>query len=104
MTRSSTKRKGPEGCHLSEPVPATSQARKAPLNANGNNMSSTSAPVSIKSAGAEVERAAIWLADLSEPPRMAVPELRNRFGINAVQACEAIALARKFQINRRAFG
>lgn len=49
-------------------------------------------------------QAAIWLADQREPPRLVVPALRQRFALSAVEACEAIAMARRFQINRRAFG
>ncbi len=42
-----------------------------------------------------VVEAARWLADQAEPPRAAVPELKKRFGLCAVQACEAIALANR---------
>lgn len=38
--------------------------------------------------------AADWLAALSEAPSHAVPALKERFGLTAKQACEAIALAR----------
>lgn len=38
-----------------------------------------------------VEQAAIWLADLREPPHPVVPALKERFGLSAVEACEAIA-------------
>lgn len=40
-----------------------------------------------------IDAAARWLAQQSEPPRAAVPELKKRFGLSAVQACEAIKLA-----------
>lgn len=53
---------------------------------------------------AAVEEAAIWLADQQEPPRLAVPTLRARFGLSAQEACEAIAMAQRFRIVRRAFG
>ena len=53
---------------------------------------------------AAVEQAAIWLAEQKEPPRPAVPVLRRIFGLGAGEACEAIALADRFRINRRAFG
>lgn len=48
--------------------------------------------------------AAQWLADQNPPPRLAVPELRQRFGLTALEACEAIAQAQKFRTYRRAFG
>lgn len=41
-----------------------------------------------------IRRAARWLADQPAPPAHVVPTLRERFGLNALQACEAIALAR----------
>lgn len=42
-----------------------------------------------------IHRAARWLADRpSPPPTHVVPTLRERFGFNALKACEAIALAR----------
>lgn len=53
---------------------------------------------------AAVEQAAIWLADQKEPPRLAVPVLRSQFGLSAVEATEAIAMAQRFRVSRRAFG
>lgn len=47
--------------------------------------------------------AAQWLADQREAPRLAVPELRARFGLTALEACEAIAKAQNFRICRKAF-
>lgn len=41
--------------------------------------------------------AARWLADQAEPPRAAVPELKRRFGLSAVQACEAIKLTEQYR-------
>lgn len=51
-----------------------------------------------------VVEAAMWFSELREPPAGAVPTLRERFGLSALEACEALAMARRFQINRRAFG
>lgn len=53
-------------------------------------MSETLSP-SLQSA--VVAEAASWLADQKKPPRAAVPALKQRFGLSAVQACEAIKLA-----------
>lgn len=47
--------------------------------------------------------AAQWLADQSNPPHPIVPELRSRFGLGALEACEAAALARRFRTCRQAF-
>lgn len=44
-----------------------------------------------------VVAAARWLADQAEPPRAAVPELKKRFGLSAVQACEAIKLTEQYR-------
>jgi len=51
-----------------------------------------------------VRIAALWLADQREPPANAVSELRQRFGLSAVEACKAIATANRFRIYRRAYG
>lgn len=51
-----------------------------------------------------VEQAAIWLADLREPPHPVVPALKERFGLSAVEACEAIAWADRMRIYRKAHG
>ncbi|OQP86029.1 hypothetical protein BTR14_13175 [Rhizobium rhizosphaerae] len=56
------------------------------------------------SQSAAVEQAAIWLADLREPPHPVVPALKERFGLSAVEACEAIALADRMRIYRKAHG
>nr|WP_209848685.1 hypothetical protein [Rhizobium herbae] len=42
---------------------------------------------------ASVEVAARWLALEPSPPRPVVPALKERFGLTALQACEATALA-----------
>lgn len=39
---------------------------------------------------AAVDEAARWLATTPNPPRIAVPELRERFGLSAQEACWAI--------------
>lgn len=51
-----------------------------------------------------VVSAAQWLADQKEPPAMAVPVIREKFGLSALEACDAIKLAQDFRICRRAFG
>ena len=53
---------------------------------------------------AAVEQAAIWLADLREPPHPVVPALKERFGLSAVEACEAIAWAERMRVYRKAHG
>lgn len=52
----------------------------------------------------KIVAAAQWLADQKEPPALAVPVLRQKFGLSAVQACEAIRLAWNYRMVRRAFG
>lgn len=52
----------------------------------------------------KVDEAAIWLADLPEPPAPLVPAIKERFNLSATDACRAIALAAKFRTFRRAFG
>lgn len=47
--------------------------------------------------------AAQWLADQTPPPHLAVPELRHRFGLTALEACESIAQAQRFRTYRSAF-
>jgi hypothetical protein len=46
--------------------------------------------------------AAMWLAD--ENPAQPIPTIRRMFGLTALQACEAAALANKYRIVRRAHG
>ena len=53
---------------------------------------------------ASVIIAAQWLADQRETPHPIVPELRSRFGLSALECCEAIARARQMTICRKAFG
>lgn len=51
-----------------------------------------------------VEHAAMWLADQNPPPHPTVPALKERFGLTALEACEASALSVKYRTNRKAFG
>ncbi|AWI58996.1 hypothetical protein [Sinorhizobium fredii] len=51
-----------------------------------------------------VTSAAKWLADQNPRPKPIIPELRKRFDISALEACEAAALAEKYRMLRRAFG
>ncbi|WP_042778949.1 hypothetical protein [Sinorhizobium fredii] len=51
-----------------------------------------------------VEQAAMWLADERQPPRPIIQTLRNRFGLSALEATEACAMAERFRIYRRAHG
>ena len=53
---------------------------------------------------AEVIVAAQWLAEQKEPPAQAVPTLKERFGLSALEACDACHLAYKFRLVRKAFG
>ncbi|ARQ08601.1 hypothetical protein NXC12_CH00510 [Rhizobium etli] len=52
----------------------------------------------------KVTAAAQWLADQKEPPSPVVPILRERFGLSALDACNACKLAQTFRTNRKAFG
>lgn len=49
---------------------------------------------------AAVEQAAQWLAEEQQPPPAIIPALRSRFGLSAVEACEAIALARDYRTRK----
>ncbi|HEV7247964.1 MAG TPA: hypothetical protein VGN93_13350 [Shinella sp.] len=48
---------------------------------------------------AKVDGAARWLAEQAEPPHPAVPALKSRFDLSAVEACKAIALAQHYRAN-----
>lgn len=48
----------------------------------------------------QITEAARWLRSQTVPPRLAVPALKERFGLSAVQACEAIAAARGLPVRR----
>ncbi|TCB05138.1 hypothetical protein E0H93_17600 [Rhizobium leguminosarum bv. viciae] len=52
----------------------------------------------------EVTAAAQWLVEQKEPPSPVVPTLRKRFGLSALEACNACKLAQIFRTNRKAFG
>ncbi|WP_105438483.1 hypothetical protein [Neorhizobium sp. T25_13] len=51
-----------------------------------------------------VVSAAQWLADERHPPQPIIPELRRRFGLSALEACEASAMAQRFRTYRKAHG
>jgi hypothetical protein len=51
-----------------------------------------------------VTQAAHWLADRKETPQQVIHLLREKFGITAVQAAQALTLARQYKTNRKAFG
>lgn len=51
-----------------------------------------------------VTLAAQWLAEQNPPPRAPVIEIRARFPLSAVEACEATAMANRFRTYRKAFG
>lgn len=51
-----------------------------------------------------VVQAAQWLADEKSPPQPLIPALRSRFGLSALEATEACAMAQRFRIYRRAHG
>lgn len=51
-----------------------------------------------------VVAAAQWLADERDPPQPIVPELRRRFGLTAMEACEACAMANRYRTYRKAHG
>ncbi|PTM96487.1 hypothetical protein C7449_103506 [Mycoplana dimorpha] len=51
-----------------------------------------------------IEQAAMWLADQNPSPRPTAPKLRQRFGLAALQACEAIAMVDRFRIYRKTHG
>jgi len=46
--------------------------------------------------------AAQWLADQQDPPQPIIVHLRSRFGLNALEACEAAAQARRYRVVRQA--
>lgn len=51
-----------------------------------------------------VEQAAMWLSEQLPTPHPVLPVIRERFGLTALQGCEALALAQKFRTNRRVIG
>ncbi len=50
----------------------------------------------------QIDQAARWLKSQTIPRPQVVPALRERFGLSAVGACEAIALARGLPVRRAA--
>ncbi|RVG20275.1 hypothetical protein CN231_05535 [Sinorhizobium meliloti] len=49
-----------------------------------------------------VESAAKWLAEQEEPPHHVVSILKEKFGLRALEACRACALANQFRGSGRA--
>lgn len=49
----------------------------------------------------QILAASEWLVEQKEPPRLAVPVLRQTFGLSAIEACLAIRLAREGCIGLR---
>lgn len=49
-----------------------------------------------------VVQAAQWLADERDPPHPIIPALKARFGLSALQATEAAAMASRFRVYRSA--
>ncbi|KAA1182105.1 hypothetical protein FP026_08440 [Rhizobium tropici] len=49
-----------------------------------------------------VVEAAQWLAEQNPPPHPTIPALRSRFGLSAVEACDAAALSHRYRIFRKA--
>ncbi|MBB4272328.1 hypothetical protein [Rhizobium mongolense] len=47
-----------------------------------------------------VVQAAIYLVDEKDPPQPIIPYIRERFGLTAVEACEACAMAQRFRTYR----
>ncbi|OYD03939.1 hypothetical protein [Rhizobium sp. N4311] len=48
--------------------------------------------------------AAQWLAEQNPAPQPIIPELRKRFPLTALQACEAAALSNRYRFLRKAHG
>jgi hypothetical protein len=51
-----------------------------------------------------VIQAAQWLAEQNPAPQPIIPELRKRFSLSALEACEAAALSNKYRVYRKAHG
>lgn len=49
---------------------------------------------------AAVEQAAAWLAEQTPVPHPPVPALRARFGLTALESCEACALGQRVRVGR----
>lgn len=49
-----------------------------------------------------VIEAAQWLAEQNPAPTPITPNLRDRFGLSALEACEAAALSNKYRMWRQA--
>jgi len=51
-----------------------------------------------------VVQAAMWLAEQNPAPQPIIPHIRARFGLTALEACEAAALSNRYRTLRRAHG
>ncbi|MGO4480414.1 MULTISPECIES: hypothetical protein [Rhizobium] len=51
-----------------------------------------------------VIQAAQWLAEQNPAPQPIIPLIRERFGLSALEACEASALSNRYRIYRKAHG
>lgn len=47
-----------------------------------------------------IQAAALWLAAHKEPPPLAVPAIRDRFGLSMLEACRACRLAAELRRTR----
>lgn len=47
-----------------------------------------------------IDQAARWLRLQTVPPRLAVPALKELFGLSPLEACQAIAAARGLPVRR----
>ncbi|QJX07126.1 MULTISPECIES: hypothetical protein [Rhizobium] len=54
--------------------------------------------------GESIVQAAQWLIHQNPVPQPIIPIIRERFGLSALEACEAAALSNKYRILRRANG
>lgn len=64
----------------------------------------TVVPTNSNNSNEAVLVAAHWLADQTETPPQVVHILCTRFGLSALQACEACKMASNFRVYRRAHG
>ncbi|MBB3913871.1 hypothetical protein [Rhizobium fabae] len=51
-----------------------------------------------------VVQAAQWLAEQNPAPQPIIPHIRQRFGLSALEACEAAALSNRYRVLRKAHG
>jgi hypothetical protein len=60
-------------------------------------------PTATLSPNEDITTAAQWVAE-REPMSDVIPQLKQRFGLSALQASQACALAQKYRVSRKAFG